>query len=158
MPQILASLNTTVELINNLRGDTPSHKQLDYVLIEHISTLKMLLQNCIEIAILMVKTKVDGEALTQVMQGLFGKNSGITNHFKRLSQDYPHISEKHLITFRRIEEQIGDLSQLRHKLLEGYEISKVANRQLEIIRELPNIFPEGTPMRNNLEKRITLFK
>ena len=50
MSQILASLDSTVELINNLREGRLNDEQLNNVLRSHISTLEMLFQNYVETA------------------------------------------------------------------------------------------------------------
>lgn len=156
LPQILASLDIVVKLTNNLRKGT--RVKLDNVLAAHIGTLQMLRQHLLEMARFMESNKAEVEVFTQLMQELFEKDGTITNYAKRLSQSCPHISEKQLDTFQKIEEQIKDLLQLRRKLLEGDEISKIANRQVEIMRDFPNIFPKGSPIRNSLEKQISLLK
>ena len=157
MPQILASLDNTVELTKNLREDRLNYEHMKNVLRSHMNTLEMLFRNYLETTRFMVSSKAEAESFAQTVQVLFGKDSAIADHTKRISQSYPNISKKHLDTFQKIQKQIGTLFQLQQTLVEGGSIKEVANRQLQIIKELPEIFPEGAPMHRSLKKRINLL-
>lgn len=157
MPEFLTALDKTVALMNQFGTDTPSHKQVDDALTTHINMLVMLRDMKYRNMKLKEQTRTEGEALTNVIQDLLGKDSSVAHYAKELRQSCPRLTEKD-IRVEALVHQLQKLESLRHELWLEDKINEIVSREVEILRELPRLFPEGASFRESLEKRTNLLK
>ena len=158
MPQFLAALDETVVLLNQLQRDTPSHDQVEDALTTHMNMLAMFRDIQYQTMSFIRQTRVEGQALTKVMEDLSGPDSFLTHRAKELTESCPPLTEEYVATIEALAQQIQKLQSLRHELWLEDKIDKVVSREVEILRELPRLFPEGASTRKSLEKRTKPLK
>lgn len=158
MPEFLTALDKIVALMNQFGTDTASYKQVDDALTTHINMLIILRDMRYRNMRLKEQTRTEGEALTNIIQDLLSKDSSVVHYAKELGQSCPHLTEKDIRIVETLAHQIQKIENLRHELWLEDKISEVVSREVEILRELPRLFPEGVPFRESLEKRTNLLK
>lgn len=100
---------------------------------------------------------MEGEVLTTFIQRLLGKDRTFADHVEKLAQSCSS-QERSFRIIGALTQQIKKLEGLRGELWLEDKIDEVINREVEIFRTLPMLFPESAPFRQTLEKRIALLK
>ena len=157
MPEFLAELSNYIVLLNQLRTVAPSHSEVDGSLAIHINILAMFREIEYQRIKYIEDTRMEGEALTTFIQRVLGKDSAVADHVEKLAPSCPS-PERSFRIIGALTQQIKELEGLRGKLWSEDKIDEVINREVEILRKLPMLFPKGAPFRQTLEKRIALLK
>jgi len=154
MPQFLAALDKTVALLSGLQSGTPQQEDIREAITTHIETLHILVEMTRSRLMLKVTTRAKGEALTGFIQKLLGRSSSVAQYAREMTEGVPRIEKRDIGVLEGLEIQATRLEHLRLELAQEGDLPRLVNLQVEVLRELPRLFPEGAPVRVTLEKRI----
>jgi len=62
------------------------------------------------------------------------------------------VFEKDVQVVNALKDRIKGIEYLKEKLLNKEKMKQVVREQIKIIKELPEIFPEGAPIKETLRK------
>jgi len=158
MAEFLKSLDSVVELIKGMSDTRDDYQQIDDALTKHIDMLEMLKTINIDVISFKHETKMELEGFHQNMKGLFGENSFISKEAERMRKGCPDSSGKDLGVSQLLDGQIKKLIKLRRNLWVDDLVTEVIDEQIEVLRNMPKIFPKGAPIRDSIEKRLKAFK
>ena len=157
MPQFLAALDKTVGLLSRLQSGTPLQEDVSEAITTHIETLDILVEMTRGRLMLMVTTRANGEAITDFIQKLLGRDSSVAHHARQMTESVPQIEKRDIDVLEALGSQVARLERLRRELPLEKDLAGLVSREVEILRELPRLFPEEAPVRLTLEKRTALL-
>lgn len=160
MPQFLALLESQVETLNQLQGITPKYGQVNHAIESHIQMLMMYLEMERERMKFREEAIMEGEALSEFLKNFLGGNSYVGKYAEELTRvlDSQDLHEKDVQVVKSLVNQVRRLQNLKGKLLGKVNINEVVKEGIEILKELPNVFPKGAPIRETFRKRLEKLK
>ena len=158
MPQFLAALDKTVALLTCLQSRVPQQEDVEEALRTHVNMLVMFCKITCQRMTFAARTRAQGEALTDLMQRLVGADSTIAQHAKELGESASQTNKRDIELLLSVEDQIVRLKGILGDFRAEDSLAPAVSRQVEILRELPRLFPPGAPFRQTLARRTRLIR